>query len=72
MTGHLGYDHSSGRYGLLVSDLFERHFHCGDKLMIEDEGEWTTTTMEMTPDGEWYLKGTQFKGKSLDGIRAKI
>lgn len=41
ITGRLGYNSSNGRYGLLVSDLWEhKGFHCGDVLEVIVDGEW--------------------------------
>ena len=59
ITGRLGYNSENGRYGLLVSDLWEYEgFRCGENLqvMVEDK---------------WYLVGTPYKGK-LEYVRARI
>ena len=48
--GRLGYNSDNKRYGLLISDLWERDgFHCGEcmEVMVEGDGfppesKWTT------------------------------
>lgn len=72
--GRLGYDETAGRYGLLISDLYEgRFFHCGDRLQVELDGNWIDTRIEMEhPSWTWYLVGTGLKGSDLEGIRARI
>lgn len=40
MVGRLGYNSENGRYGLLVSDLWEdTGFHCGEclEVMVDDK-----------------------------------
>lgn len=71
IEGTLGYNLLTGRYGLLVTDLFEKDFHCGDVLQIKVDDEWIDTRMEMTADEKWYLVGTSYKD-DLDYIRARI
>lgn len=67
ITGRLGYNSENGRYGLLVSDLWEHEgFHCGESLQVMVEDKWVDTYMEMAweKDGQkWYLVGTPYKGK---------
>lgn len=75
IQGHLGYDEISERYGLLVSDLWEHHFHCGDYLQVKVGDEWVDTTMEMyREDGEpvWYLTDTGLRGAALEWKEARI
>ena len=65
MTGRLGYNSQNGRYGLLVSDLWEHEgFHCGERLEVMVDGKWTATRMEMSARREWYLVGTDYNRKS--------
>lgn len=72
IMGRLSYNSKNGRYGLLVSDLWEHDgFHCGETLEVKIDDEWVQTRMEMTFDEEWYLIGTPYKG-NLENIRAKI
>ena len=69
--GRLGYNEKNGRYGLLISDLWERDgFHCGEVLEVLVDGEWVQSRMEMG-DGEWYLVGTPFRG-DLEYIKVRI
>lgn len=71
IVGRLGYNSENGRYGLLVSDLWERNgFHCGETLEVMVDDEWIQTRMEMTIEGEWYLVGTPYKG-DLEYVRAR-
>ena len=70
--GYLGYNEICQRYGLLVSDLFEKQgFHCGEPLEICVNGRWIPTRMEMTPDGTWYLANTPYRG-DLNYMKARI
>lgn len=70
--GRLGYNSSNGRYGLLVSDIWEdTGFHCGECLDVMLDGRWVNTRMEMSVDMEWYLVGTPYYG-DLEYIRARI
>lgn len=70
--GRLGFNSDNGRYGLLISDLWEDNgFHCGECLEVMVDGKWVETRMEMTADQQWYLVGTQYKG-DLEYIRARI
>lgn len=72
ITGRLGYNSENGRYGLLVSDLWEHEgFHCGEGLEVLVDDEWVQTRMEMTSDRQWYLVGTPYEGR-LEYVRARI
>ena len=63
VTGRLGYNGTTDRYGLLVSDLWEHDgFHCGDGLEVMVDGEWIPTRIEMSIDREWYLVDTPYYG----------
>jgi hypothetical protein len=71
VEGRLGWNAQEGRYGLLVSDLWQKTgYHCGDRLKVMVEGVWVDTRMEMTPDREWYLVGTPYRG-DLEYIRVQ-
>ena len=49
MVGRLGYNSENGRYGLLVSDLWEdTGFHCGECLEVMVDEKWVQTRMEMS------------------------
>lgn len=75
IEGRLGYNLENGRYGLLVSDLWEHTgFHCGEGLEVMVEGEWVATRMEMSWENsgnEWYLVDTPYSG-DLEYVRARI
>ena len=44
ITGKLGYNPKTKRYGLLVTDLWEHTgLHCGERLEIEIDGVWYKT-----------------------------
>lgn len=70
--GYLGYDDAAGRYGLLVMDLFEKMFHCGDRLQVMIDDKWWDTRIEMTANGEWYLVGTSYLGLELEHLKIRI
>lgn len=59
IEGRLGYNSENGRYGLLVSDLWEHTgFHCGECLEVKVDDKWVKTRMEMDIDRNWYLVDT--------------
>lgn len=71
--GRLGYNTENDRYGLLVTDLWERRgFHCGDSLEVLVGETWVETCMEMNRDNEWYLVGTPYIGDELEHLEARI
>lgn len=72
LQGRLGYNMQTERYGLLVSDLFEKEFHCGDMLEVLINGEWETDRIEMSNQGYWYLANTKIKGEELEYLQARI
>lgn len=54
--GRLGYNSSSERYGILLSDLWiDTGLHCGECLQILLDGRWVQTRMEMDAERNWYL-----------------
>lgn len=72
MVGRLGYNSANGRYGLLVSDLWEdTGFHCGECLEIMVDDKWVATRMEMSAERKWYLVDTPYYG-DLEYVRARI
>ena len=71
--GRLGYNSDNKRYGLLISDLWERDgFHCGECMEVMVEGEWVPTRIEMDYSGLWYLVDTPYRGAGLEYVRARI
>ena len=72
IQGRLGYNEENGRYGLLVTDLWEdTGFHCGECLEVLVDGVWVATRMEMGSDMKWYLVGTPYYG-DLEYVQARI
>ena len=72
IEGRLGYNSEHGRYGLLVSDLWEHiGFHCGECLEVKVDDKWVKTRMEMDIDRNWYLVDTPYTG-DLEYVRARI
>lgn len=75
ITGRLGYNLENGRYGLLISDLWEKEgFHCGEAMEVYVDDKWIPTRIEMSwgeNDGKWYLVGTPYCG-NLEYVRARI
>ena len=72
IEGRLGYNSENGRYGLLVSDLWEHiGFHCGECLEVKVDDKWVRTRMEMDIDRNWYLVDTPYTG-DLEYVRARI
>ena len=72
IQGRLGFNHENGRYGLLISDLWEHEgFHCGEPLEVIVDEKWVSTRMEMNMSNEWYLVGTPYSG-DLEYILARI
>lgn len=69
--GRLGYNLRSQRYGLLVSDLWEKDFHCGNHMEVYLNGEWIHTQIEMQHN-EWYLVGVDKAGRELEGLKVRI
>ena len=70
--GRLGYNNSTGRYGLLSSDLWiDTGFHCGEGLEVLVDDEWVQTRVEMNLAREWYLVGTPYCG-DLEYVQARI
>ena len=70
IEGYLAYNPANGRYGLLISDLWQnKGFHCGEEMYILTDGRWKKTAIEMKPDGTWYLVG--YSGK-MDFLKIKV
>lgn len=72
MVGKLGYNSENGRYGLLVSDLWEdTGFHCGECLEVMVDEKWVKTRMEMSAERKWYLVDTPYYG-NLEYVQVRI
>ena len=72
IEGRLGYNSENGRYGLLISDLWEHTgFHCGEGLEVKVDDKWVKTRMEMDIARNWYLVDTPYTG-DLEYVRARI
>lgn len=82
MIGVLSYNSSNNRYGLLAMDLWQiEGFRAGQCLDLWDDlsKQWIPTKMLMhyqapsfpqkRPD--WYLSGTDYRGKSLEGLKVR-
>ena len=73
MEGRLGFNRENGRYGLLVTDLWEvEGFHCGQRVSVKIAGEWVDTRFEMNPAGLWYLVGIDLQGEDLEFLKARV
>lgn len=70
--GRLSYNHKTKRYSFLVSDLWEKDFHCGNHLQVLLDGKWIDTRIEMDNREQWYLFGMDKKGKDLENLVARI
>lgn len=71
LVGRLGYNSENGRYGLLVSDLWEdTGFHCGECLEVMVDDEWVSTRMEMSAERKWYLADIPYYG-NLEYVQAR-
>lgn len=70
--GKLSYNRKAGRYSLLISDLWEKDFHCGNQMQVLLDGEWTDTRIEMDMQERWYLTGINKTGTELEGLRVRI
>ena len=75
LFGRLGYNPDTGRFGLLVWDLWEIDgIGLGQPMEVRIDGTWKKTRMEMdfkrmTPNkkrGLWCLSGTYFRENNID------
>ena len=72
IEGRLGFNSQNGRYGLLVSDLWQHTgFHCGECLEVKVDDKWIQTRMEMDINRQWYLVDTPYSG-DLEYVWARI
>lgn len=73
IEGRLGYNRENGRYGLLVTDLWEVDgFHCGQQISVKIAGKWVDTRFEMNHENKWYLIGTDLIDDDLEFLKARI
>lgn len=70
--GRLSYNHKTKRYSFLLSDLWEKDFHCGNHLQVLLDGKWIDTRIEMDMQERWYLTGINKTGTELEGLRVRI
>ena len=78
IEGRLGFNSQNGRYGILISDLWENDgLHCGECLewYNSETGEWVSDRIEGiypadNPDN-WYLVEGKIKGKDLEYTRVR-
>ncbi len=72
MKSYLIYNPANDHYGIDNGiEWMHEGYHCGEALKIRINGVWVLTRMEMDNDSQWYLTGTAFRGKMLNGIQAK-
>ena len=70
IEGRLGYNSENGRYGLLVSDLWEHTgFHCGECLEVTVDDKWVKTRIEMDIDREKSVLHRETCSIENDGAR---
>ena len=55
----------------LYDGWFYNGYHCGDAIEVKIDGEWIKTRFEMDINKEWYLVGTGYKGKAIEGVSAR-
>lgn len=72
LQGRLAYNFQSKRYGLLISDLFEKDFYCGEEVEIKINDEWKKDIFEMDNFGKWYLKNNNIKEEELEDLQIRI
>lgn len=73
VEGRLGFNRENGRYGLLVTDLWEiEGFHCGQRISVKIDGKWVETRFEMNHANQWYLVGTNLQGEDLEFLKARV
>ena len=71
--GILVYNNRNERYGLYdpSEGWIIDGFHCGDCFEVFEGGKWTPTRMESF-DNQWYLAGTEYIGRQLESMKARI
>lgn len=76
MTGILGYNAKTDRFGMLVMDLWKIDgFHCGNTLEVwnYDSEEWIEDRIEYDLERkEWYLVFSQLSGDELEGLKIQV
>ncbi|WP_097034013.1 DUF5348 domain-containing protein [Clostridium tertium] len=74
MEGRLGYNDELDRYGVLVSDLWQKDgLHCGECFDIFINGEWISDRIEYNHEiKKWYLVKSKLVGEELEYLRVRI
>lgn len=74
MEGRLGYNDELERYGVLVSDLWQKDgLHCGECFDIFINGEWISDRIEYNHEiKKWYLVKSKLVGEELEYLRVRI
>lgn len=55
----------------LYDGWFYNGYHCGEAVEVKIDGAWLKTRFEMDINNEWYLVGTNYKGKAIEGLPAR-
>lgn len=72
IEGRLGYNSRTKRYGFLWADLWEKDFHCGNRMQVLLDGKWIDTRIEMNSKEQWYLVGVNKTGNELENLIVRI
>jgi len=74
MEGRLGYNIELGRYGVLVSDLWEREgLHCGECFKVFIDEEWKEDIIEYDNKiKKWYLVKSCLIGEELEYLKVRL
>lgn len=79
ITGKLGFNPKNGRFGILISDLWEvEGLHCGKTLEYYDYNtdKWISDRLEAEYPANnpylWYLVESNKTGAELEGLRVRI
>ncbi len=78
-VGRLGFNSKTGRYGVLVSDLWENAgLNSGERIEWYDSNQekWVADRIESiypanNPDN-WYLVESGIKGKNLEYLQVRL
>lgn len=74
MEGRLGYNKELDRYGVLVSDLWEKQgLHCGECINVFINGEWIEDRIEFNHNAnKWYLVKSGLIGEELEYLKVRL